>query len=59
MAVEVEVDLLWNRAPMSRSWNRFRRTLELVLAAGRRDEDADVDANEDDGGLETISFGTI
>lgn len=59
VAADVEVDLLGNRAPMSRWWNRVRRTLEPWLAVGLLDEDAEVDANEDDGGLETITFSII
>lgn len=57
MITDVEVDLLGNRAPTSRWWNRVRRTLEPLLAVGLRDEEAEVDANEDDGGLETITLG--
>lgn len=59
MTADVEVDLLGNRASMSRWWNRVRRTLEPLLAVGLLDEDAEVEANEEDGGLETITFGII
>lgn len=59
MTADVEVDLLGNRAPMSRWWNRVRRTLEPLHAVGLLEEDAEVDANEDDCGLETITFGMI
>lgn len=44
---------------MSRWWNKVRRTPELVLEVGLRDEDAEVDVNEDDDNLETIPYGVI
>lgn len=59
MTADVKVDLLGNRAPMSRWWKRVRQTLELVLVVGLRDEDAEADANKDDGGLDTIALGVI